>query len=353
MPLLLTNEEVKATLQMPAALEALEAAYRELGDQGAVNRTRTELHVGTDRDGVIYRFKTTEGAVPGQGFLALRITSDMVSWPVVDGRRRQTKHPIRGDDRWLGLVLLFSTRDGSLLAIIPDGEIQRVRVGATTGLAVRYLARRGPAVMALLGTGYQAHTQIQAIGVARPVDELRVYSPTRSHRESFAAWAAEELGLDARPVGSAAEALTGADLVTCATNSMQPVFALEELSPGATVTSIRREEVDPRLYAEADLIVINARAGKTDIVSATARSVDIPYLSRKPSSIPADAPEVTDLVCGRHPGRTGDGQLVFFFNNTGIGIQFAAVAGLVYQRALASGTGRELPLEWFLQDVEP
>src|SRR6185436_4215468 len=95
--------------------------------------------------------------------------------------------PSRKGHRWVGLVLLFSTQTGALLAMFPDGVMQRLRVGAANGLALKHLARKDAATLALIGSGWQAGAQLAAALAARPLKEVRVWSPRKESREAFVA----------------------------------------------------------------------------------------------------------------------------------------------------------------------
>src|SRR5438093_9639767 len=126
------------------------------------------------------------GTWPAQGVQALRINSDVVTHPLVAGKPRRVKQPL-ANGRWVGLVLLFSTETGALLAMFPDGVMQRLRVGATSGLGLKHLAGADARRLALIGTGWQAGTQLAAALAVRPLKEVRVWSPRKESREAFVA----------------------------------------------------------------------------------------------------------------------------------------------------------------------
>ena len=148
MVLLINNAEVERVLTMPDTLAVLEELYRELGRGSAVYRPRTDLHtptatrLGPDVPSAHY-LKSMDGAVPRWQVAAIRLSSDVVAFPLVDGLRRRVKIPAAPGHRWLGLVLLFSTANGELLAIIHDGVLQRFRVGATNAILYRRAGEHG------------------------------------------------------------------------------------------------------------------------------------------------------------------------------------------------------------------
>src|SRR5213076_1155675 len=139
--------------------------------------------------------------------------------PLVAGKPRRVKQPL-ANGRWVGLVLLFSTETGALLAMFPDGVMQRLRVGATSGLGLRHLAREDARRLALIGSGWQAGTQLSAALAVRKFREVRVYSPRRETREAFVAEMRQIHKVDIRAVDSADAAADGADVIAASTSSM-------------------------------------------------------------------------------------------------------------------------------------
>src|SRR6202011_4833165 len=113
------------------------------------------------------------GVIPDQGIAAVRVNSDILTWPASKHGVKRVKVPSAPNGRYVGLVLLFSTRTGEPLAIYPDGIVQRMRTGATSGLAAKYMAREDARIVALLGTGWQAGSQAMAICAARPIEQIK------------------------------------------------------------------------------------------------------------------------------------------------------------------------------------
>jgi ornithine cyclodeaminase/alanine dehydrogenase-like protein (mu-crystallin family) len=218
--LIITNEDIESFLEMRPCVEALEAAYRDLGRRDAVDLPRQDAVVTNPRPGAVYAFKTMSGNLPSAGVAALRLNSDVVHWPIISGAPRRVKIPLSQGDRYNGLVLLFSTDTGELLAMFNDGYVQKTRVGGSSGVAAKYLAREDAKVLGLLGTGWQATGQIEAMAAVRKLELVKVFSPTRANRDDFARHYANKLGIEVRAVASAEEAAEGADILASATNSM-------------------------------------------------------------------------------------------------------------------------------------
>ena len=159
MTLILSNEEISEILTMADCMDALEDAYIELEAGRGITRHRSDSLTSAQIPNSLYGLKSMDGIAPKFGTSAVRINSDIITCPEVNGKRRRVKIPAAPNKRWVGLVLLFSTETGEPLAIFPDGVVQRARVGATNGLGAKYLARKDARIVALLGSGWQASGQ--------------------------------------------------------------------------------------------------------------------------------------------------------------------------------------------------
>src|SRR5882672_2627726 len=182
--LVLSNEEIAKLLSIEECMAALEPMYRDVAEERVLFSPRVDNIAPNPHPEAYYAFKHMGGTWPAQGVQALRINSDVVTHPLVAGKPRRVKQPL-ANGRWVGLVLLFSTETGALLAMFPDGVMQRLRVGAANGIALKALAREDSAVLALIGSGWQAGTQLAAALAVRRIREVRVYSPRRESREGF------------------------------------------------------------------------------------------------------------------------------------------------------------------------
>lgn len=358
MPLVLSNDDVERVLTMPMTIEALREAYRDLGNGQAVSRPRSDILVPGSRPGSMYGFKSMDGVVPREGVAAIRINSDVIHWPHRPGGVRREKIPTAPGQRWVGLIELFSVEDGRLLAILPDGVLQRMRVAGTTGLGVDYLARQDARVVGLLGAGWQAGSQVMAMCSVRGIEKIRVYGPTKERREAFAEEWSEKLGVPIEPVDSTEQAVGGADVVLCATNALEPVFLERWLRPGMHLSCVRDHELELAAYQACDLVVINTHKGQPDHYVIGSEAEDVPEIKQGygvlRQALPwPDYPLLSDVVAGRVPGRTDERQKTCFSNNLGLGFQFAAVGARVLRRARELGLGQELPDDWFTQTVHP
>jgi ornithine cyclodeaminase/alanine dehydrogenase-like protein (mu-crystallin family) len=351
--LLLSNEEVDGLLQMPDCIDAMEDAFRAFGDRRAGNAGRCEILTPTTRDDALYSLMNMNGVVPDLGVAAVRINSDILTWPAAQQGAKRVKIPAAPHGRYVGLVLLFSTATGEPLAIYPDGVVQRMRTGATSGLAARYLARADARVVALLGTGWQAGSQAMAICAVRPIRQMRCYSPRQDACRSFAAEMSARLDIEVTAAASAREAVHGADVVLCATNSMQPILPADWLEPGMHVSSLKRLELDPSIAAAADRVVTHSRNADAPTQIIRAEGADLARDTDRQKAALARAideetlPTLADIVLGRSAGRGRDRDITLFLNYTGMGYQFAATGALIYRRAMERGVGRMLDTDWF------
>ena len=351
MTLLLSNEDVEAALSMPDCLDAMEIAYRDLGLMQGANGIRSEILTPTSRDDALYSLLTMSGVIPRFGIGAVRVNSDIVTWPVSPLGQRRAKVPAAPNGRYVGLILLFSTHSGEPLAIYPDGVVQRMRVGAISGLAAKYLARPDASEVALVGAGWQAGAQAMGIAAVRNIKQIRCYSPNRERREAFAVAMQAKLGTEIVATATAREAVSGADIVLCATNSLEPVFAAEWLEPGMHVSSLSRLELDASVVAAADVVFVHVREADGRIVRTAGAELARDTEQRKAAltaKIDQTArPELSDLLLGRMPGRRAASDITLFLNYAGLGYQFAATGHVIYTKARERGLGRELDTDLF------
>ena len=357
MTLILSNAEVEKLLTMPDCIGALEEAYVDLAAGRGVTRTRSDTITPTTRPDALYSLKSMDGVVPALGVGAVRINSDILTWPKIGNNFRRVKVPAAPNQRYTGLVLLFSTETGEPLAIFPDGVMQRIRVGATNGLGVKYLARENARSIGILGSGWQAGTQLMAACAVRQIENIRCFSPNQENREKFAAEMNETLGIPVTPVSQTEDAIAGADIVMCATNTVDAVFFERWLEPGMHLSSIKRPEVETAAIRRADRVFVHTHDGKP--MHVLSKGLELPEnQENKGWQVASDVdfktlPTLAGLIAGQVPGRGSDTEITCFLNNLGLGYQFAAAGAVVYRRAREMGVGHDLPTDWFTEDVHP
>ncbi len=356
--LLLNNEEVEKALTAEDAIASTEAIYRELAENRAVNRARSQTYFpveSREHPGFHYRMKTQEGAGVTSGVWALRITSDMAGFDFTAGVKRRRILRAATGNKWCGLIILFDLERIEPVAIMPDGIIQKVRVAALSAVGATYLAPEKPKVLGLFGSGWQAGAHIELLSSRFAFEKIKVYSPNPDSRRAFAAKMSGKLGRAVDAVNSPEECVRGSDFVQAATASWDPVFDGHLVEKGMYVCSIggsdksnKRREIDDECLRRAGLYVVHSKE-----VAKNDQSPDVWEAAQKGIVRWEDIVEIQDLVAGKVRGRTSADQITVFNNNTGAGTQFAAVGSAVLKRAKAMGLGRELPVDWFLEDVSP
>jgi ornithine cyclodeaminase/alanine dehydrogenase-like protein (mu-crystallin family) len=355
MTLILSNADVEKLLTMPECIDALEESYVELAEGRGVNRTRSDCITPTSNPNAIYGLKSMDGVIPKFGIGAIRINSDIITFPKKGNNVVREKVPA-ANGRYVGLVLLFSSENGEPLAILPDGVMQRMRVGGANGLGIKYLARSNATTVGILGCGWQAGAQLMAACAVRKIASVRCFSPTKDRREAFATEMSALLGIEVIAVDQPETAIAGSDIAMCASNSLDPIFFERWIEPGMHLSSIKLPEIEVSAIKRADRLALHVHEQKPIHVSAR----DLPLAKEANEhgwsgrDIEFDKlPTIPELITGRAQGRQSDGEVTCFLNNIGLGYQFAAAGAVVYRKAKGSGLGHELPTDWFTEDVHP
>jgi len=357
--LILSNEDIEKILPVGACLDVLEEAYRDLGNGMAATVPRYDVFSPTKPD-EFYEYKTMSGVLPNRNIAALRLNSSVVKWYEKAGGLRKDKLPVAGGDRFVGLVMLFSTETGEPLAIFPDGYVQKLRVAGASAIAARYLARKNSRTMALLGAGWQASAHLVTMAMIRDLQQVRIFSPTPASRRKFVEEWRSKVKAELVEAGSAAEAIKDSDMVIGTTNSISALFPGDILQPGMHVSCVKPCELDALTYKRSDPLIIHWREAKPFQITIGVDPRSIPDvaegwlhpLTREDAAI-WDLPTLSQLVNGQHPGRINEQSISCFCNNVGLGLQFAAVGSEVLARAREARVGREIPTDWFLEDVHP
>jgi alanine dehydrogenase len=357
MTLVLSNEDVERLLTMPECIDVLQRTYIEMSEGRSVNRIRSDCLVPSKRKDAVYSLKSMDGVIPRLRVGAVRIDSDIVTWPKQGDNIRRVKVPLAPRGRYVGLVLLFSCESGEPLAIMPDGMLQRIRVGATNGLGVKYLARKDAKAVGILGCGWQAGAQLMAVCAVRDIDTVRCFSPNRDRCAAFAREMSSILGITVDPVCQPEEATGEADIVMCATNSVENIFFARWIRPGIHISAIKLPEIEVAAIQQADRFVIHTHDAKP--LHVTAKDLKTPEIAEGKGwrlgegiDFPG-TPTLADVIAGAVPCRRSNREVTCFINNLGLGLQFAAAGAVVYRKAKETGLGRELPTEFFTQDFHP
>jgi len=300
-----------------------------------------------------------EGGIRNKRVVAIRIKSDIVFANTRDGANRMEWYT-KERGTYGALVLLYGTEDGQLLAIMNDGVIQQYRVGGTGGLAAKVMAKADTKVVGILGSGGLAHTHALAYAAVLPVEQFKVYSPNPANRTKFAEWITKRTGVPATAYDSAEQVATDVQVLAACTDASSPVISSDWIRPGMHLRPVQGVgnpgEIAPDGYQKVDRLVTylsgisehHFTTPETDRPLFLGASTPEDMLKFEPISNKHTLPEV---LLGMSPGRENVDEINCFVDE-GTGVQFAAVAALVYDHCRDRGIGRELPSDWFLQDVK-
>jgi ornithine cyclodeaminase/alanine dehydrogenase-like protein (mu-crystallin family) len=303
---------------MERALECVEASFVAQGGDRAVNRARERILLPA------FSLHYMAGALPESQHVGMKIYT-----------------VTREDFRFL--VLLYDAVTGKLLSLMQADHLGRIRTGAASGIATKYLARPDASRVGVIGTGRQARTQLQAIARVRKLSAVKAYGRNPDRLHTFCREMSDELGVPVESAASAEEATRFGEIVTAATTAQQPVLLGECLQPGAHVNAIganaaNRRELDDHAVRRASLIAVDSveqsRKESGDLILGLAN------LGRGWESVI----ELHSVVTGKHPGRTSADQITLFKSH-GIALWDVAVAGFIYQQALQKGKGKELEID--------
>ncbi len=317
MTLFLTESDVRELLPMERALECVEASFVAQGNDRAINRSRERIllpHVS---------LHYLAGALPDAQLMGMKIYT-----------------VTRADFRFL--VLLFDTESGKLLALMQADHMGRIRTGAASGIATKYLARPDASRVGVMGTGRQARTQLQAIARVRQLTGVKAFGRNQDRLQNFCREMSEELRVPVEPTPSPDEATRFGEIVCTATTAQQPVVFGKCLQPGTHINAIganaaNRRELDDEAVRRAALIAVDSleqsRKESGDLIQA------LENLGRSWEGVI----ELHSVVAGKHAGRSSPDQITLFKSH-GIALWDVAVAGFVYRQALQQGKGKELEI---------
>ncbi|HEX5484060.1 MAG TPA: ornithine cyclodeaminase family protein [Terriglobia bacterium] len=312
----MSEADVLELLPMDTAIECVEASFRAQ-HQDAVNHPRRRIflpHIS---------LHYMAAALPGQNLAGLKIYT--VS-----------------REMFRFVVLLFEAERGELLAMIEADHLGRLRTGAASGIATKYLSLPEASHAGVIGAGRQARTQLEAISFVRPIREARVFSRDENRRKAFCCEMSSRLRLTVEPAESAEAAARFGDVVITATSAREPVLFGEWLQPGAHVNAIganmhNRREVDDGLLHRAAVIAVDS------LEQAKMESGDlIQGFAGEPKRWD-NVGELHEIIAGSRPGRTS-AKDVTLFKSAGIALWDVAAAGAIYHRAVELGRGKEITL---------
>jgi alanine dehydrogenase len=318
MPLLLTESDVKSILTMPLALEAVEDSFRRLADASLLVQPRRRLNI------------------PGKSYLHYMAAGDSTAGYLGLKIYTSSREGLRF------LIPLFDAESGDLLALIEADYLGQMRTGAASGVATKFLAAQDARTVAIIGTGSQARTQLEAVAQVRKVESVRAYSRHAHRREAFAEEMTALLKNPVRAVESAERAVRGAAIVITSTTSTQPVVNGAWLEPGTHINAIganfpQKRELDDAAVERADLMVVDFRE------QAKMEAGDLIHVLGEDASRWAQVHELAEVVAGQTPGRTNARQITLF-KSSGIASEDIVTAGRIYELARQRHIGQEVTM---------
>jgi alanine dehydrogenase len=321
MPLWLSESDVRAVLSPAELIDAMESALAALSAGRVVQPVRTAFEIGERTFFALMPAFDREHAILG---------AKLVSVVPANFERGMHTH--------LAAISLFDTETGELTAVMDGRYITEVRTAAASAVSVRHLARADAAVLAILGSGVQARSHLEALPLVRSFTEIRAWSPSVEHLERFVA----DARIPVRAARTAEDAVRGADVVVLATNSVTPAIDNAWVGPGTHVIAIgacrpTQQEIDPALVGRAYLVV-DSRA------AALQESGDI-VLPIHQGLFTADhvRAELGEIVSGGKQGRSGPDE-VTLFKSLGQAIEDLVAADLAWRRARKIGRGVRVEL---------
>jgi alanine dehydrogenase len=326
MPLLLTESDVRAMLPMDDLIDSMQAALVQFSSGRVKQPLRTVLEVGAQKAffGVMPAF------IPDPPALGTKLVSVFGS------------NAAEGLPTHLATIVLLDPRTGELLALLDGRYITEARTAATSAVSARLLAREDAATLAILGSGVQARSHLEAIARVRTLRDVRVWSPNEERRAAFVREMQGHGSASLTAASSAQAAVDGADLVVLATASRETVVRSEWIADGTHVCAVGacrpdQRETDTALIRRSRLFV-DSRTG------ALAEAGDI-ILPIREGAIDAShiAGELGEVAAGTVHGRTSRDEITLF-KSLGMAVEDVAAAHLAYTRAAGRGWGRGIVL---------
>ena len=318
MTLIIQEDEVARLLTMQHTLGAVEGSFRSQGEGTSINRSRRRFHI------------------PGKG--SMQLMSGICYYREAMGLKVYTSY--RTGTRFM--VLLFSAETGDLLSIIQADHLGRMRTGAASGIATKFLSKESSKTVGMIGSGGQAATQLEAVCAVRNINSARVFSRRPEPLAAFCTTMSRKLAIDVSPAPSPEEAVTDADVVITITNSRDPVVKGEWIAEGAHINaagsnSLVRKELDNDAIRKSDLITVDSRE------QARLECGDLLLAAERGAVSWETVTDLGDVVSGKTPGRTSNTQITLF-ESQGLAIQDIATAIKLYELALEQGLGQHIDI---------
>lgn len=316
MAILLKEEDVEKLVTMEMAIEAVEEAFRLQGQHKVQNTVRSRYGLNKAMLHVM------SASLPTLGFAGLKSYS---------GPAGKTRFH----------VMLYDA-SGTLVALIQANKLGQMRTGAATGVATKYMSRENSVKMGIIGTGWQARAQLQAVCAVRRIQAIKAYSRNPENCLKFCEEMSEITGVAVRPAETAEEAVQEMDVVVTATNSKEAVLKGEWLAEGMHINAVgsnflASRELDAETVRRCDCVIVDAAD------QARLEAGDLAHAVEEGAFFWEDARELGLVVVGEYPGRE-DVREITLFESQGIALEDVALAARVFAKAGEEEIGEPLAL---------
>jgi ornithine cyclodeaminase/alanine dehydrogenase-like protein (mu-crystallin family) len=318
MTLLLTEADVRSLLTVPIAVEVVEESLRQQGNGELVLHPRRRVKLP---DNALLHYMAAGDSV--HGYIGMKLYT-----------------AVRGVARFV--IPLFRSTTGEMAALIEADALGQLRTGAASGVATKYLANANARTAGIIGTGYQARTQLEAVSAVRRLEHVRAFGRDPERREKFCREMSERIGVAIEAMNSGEEAVRGADILITATSATKIVLEGPWLAPGMHINAMGANWPQKR---ELDAAAVG-RAGKIVVDSIEQSKMEAGDLIQAFGDDPSQwnaVQELGQIVAGKAPGRTSADQITLFKSN-GIATWDLAAAVRVYEMAVARGLGQSIPI---------
>jgi ornithine cyclodeaminase/alanine dehydrogenase-like protein (mu-crystallin family) len=327
MTLLLTERHLRDLLTMRDLVPLMEQALAAFSTGGVVQPVRPVVRVQEHGGGLA----AMAAYVGPQAALGLKAVTFFPG------------NAARGLHTHMATTLLHDAKTGALLAILDGRLVTEMRTAAVTAAATRRLARQGASIVAMLGSGVQARSHVEALREVMPIGEIRVWSRTRAHADRFAGEVRERHGLPVAVHDTGEQAVRGADVICTVTASQAPVLSGAWLAPGVHVNAVGAS-VPPWRELDAE-VVVRSRVFVDSRAAALVEAADLLEPMREGRITDGHiVAEIGEVFAGRHPGRTGPHEITLF-KSLGQAAEDVAAARFAYERARDRQIGQTIALE--------
>ena len=319
---ILSATDVRTALPMPEAIEAMRDAFAAVSAGTADIPLRTHIPLPDDRGATLTMPAATRSPVRlGAKLLTVFPNNPSRKLPMIQG-----------------LVVMFDEETGRASGLLEGMTLTAIRTGAASGLATELLSKRDASSVAIIGSGTQARTQLEAVCCVRPIERVTIYSRNDANAARFAEEMVDRTGVpvSVQVASSAAAAADGADIICTATSASDPVLASADVAAGTHVNAVgsytpQMRELDVELLSRARIVVDQRSAALAEAGELIA-AIDAGAVREE------ELIELGEIISGTRRGRLGDDEITVF-KSVGLAVQDLCAAARALQRAEESGIG--------------